>query len=432
MYLPQRVAPRPAAYFSALIICLISLLSVGQAGAQTSSTPGTLQCSPTSLSFGNVTVGQSKSLTATLTNTGNEKVTINSMSAGKGFTLSGLSMPYKLYRGLSVSITVTFAPTTSGQVSQDASIVSDAANGTVILHLSGTGAAQKGSLTANPTSQSFGNVQVNSSKTLSQTLTNSSSSSITISTAAITGTGFTMTGLSVPLTLTANHSVTFSVVFSPKTSGSASGSISITSNGSVTKLTIPLTGTGTAAGTLTVSPTSLSFGNVTVGTSKSLTGTLTAAGSSVTVSSVSVSSSEFVVSGLTFPFTLTSGQSSYFTVKFSPQTSGAASGTASFVSNASNSPTVQSLSGTGTGTTQHNVSLTWDPSTSTVNGYNVYRGGTSGGPYTKINTALDATVSYVDSTVQSGKTYYYVTTAVDAAGKESGYSNQVQAVIPFP
>jgi fibronectin type 3 domain-containing protein len=41
-------------------------------------------------------------------------------------------------------------------------------------------------------------------------------------------------------------------------------------------------------------------------------------------------------------------------------------------------------------------------------------------------------LNYSDSTVQSGKTYYYVTTAVDSSGAESSYSSQVQAVIPFP
>jgi hypothetical protein len=34
--------------------------------------------------------------------------------------------------------------------------------------------------------------------------------------------------------------------------------------------------------------------------------------------------------------------------------------------------------------------------------------------------------------VQSGTTYYYVTTAVDTSGEESSYSNMTTAVIPFP
>ena len=65
-------------------------------------------------------------------------------------------------------------------------------------------------------------------------------------------------------------------------------------------------------------------------------------------------------------------------------------------------------------------------------GYNVYRGGVSGSPYSKINSALEASAAYTDNSVAAGKTYYYVTTAVDGSGNESGYSNQAQAVIPTP
>jgi fibronectin type 3 domain-containing protein len=46
------------------------------------------------------------------------------------------------------------------------------------------------------------------------------------------------------------------------------------------------------------------------------------------------------------------------------------------------------------------------------------------------SSSLVASLSYTDSTVQSGATYYYVTTAVDAAGNESIFSNEVKAVIP--
>jgi Fibronectin type 3 domain-containing protein len=89
------------------------------------------------------------------------------------------------------------------------------------------------------------------------------------------------------------------------------------------------------------------------------------------------------------------------------------------------------MSGTGTAATQHSVDLSWNTSTGAV-GYNVYRGTVSGGPYSKINSALNATAVFVDNTVVSGQTYYYVATAVDGSSNESGYSNQVQAVIPNP
>jgi len=65
-------------------------------------------------------------------------------------------------------------------------------------------------------------------------------------------------------------------------------------------------------------------------------------------------------------------------------------------------------------------------------GYNVYRGGVSGGAYSQINSALETTAAYTDTTVVAGQTYYYVTTAVDGSGVESAYSNASESVIPTP
>jgi hypothetical protein len=47
-------------------------------------------------------------------------------------------------------------------------------------------------------------------------------------------------------------------------------------------------------------------------------------------------------------------------------------------------------------------------------------------------TSLDSTTGYTDASVQSGQTYYYVTTAVDSSSVESGYSNEVTGVVPTP
>ena len=188
-------------------------------------------------------------------------------------------------------------------------------------------------------------------------------------------------------------------------------------------------GNGTVAGQLAVSPTGLSFGNVVVGSSSSLNGSLSASSASVTITSASLNNGEFVLSGISLPATLAAGQPTAFTVTFTPQASGASSASLTFPSNASNSPAVQTMTGTGTAATQHTVDLTWNASTSAV-GYNIYRSTVSGGPYTMINTSLDSTTAYTDSTVVSGQTYYYVATAVNASSEESGYSNQATAVIP--
>jgi SdrD B-like domain len=78
----------------------------------------------------------------------------------------------------------------------------------------------------------------------------------------------------------------------------------------------------------------------------------------------------------------------------------------------------------------HSVALSWNASTSAVIGYNVYRSTLSGTGYTRMNSAFLAVLAYTDTTVQSGTTYYYVTTAVDSSGTESAYSNEAKAIIP--
>jgi hypothetical protein len=194
-----------------------------------------------------------------------------------------------------------------------------------------------------------------------------------------------------------------------------------------------MTGSGTAPGQLSVSPTTLSFGNVTVGVGVPLPGSLTATGASVTVSSGSSNSSEFVLSGITLPKTIAAGQSATFTVTFTPNASGATSTSLTFLSNASNSPTVETLTGTGQAPQPHSVDLSWTASQSSgVVGYNLYRGTVSGGPYSKVNSTPNADTTYTDTTVTAGQTYFYVAKGVDTNNVESGPSNQVQATIPSP
>lgn len=187
-------------------------------------------------------------------------------------------------------------------------------------------------------------------------------------------------------------------------------------------------------GTLAVSPSTLNFGSVAVGSSASLTGTLSATTANVTVSSAAWNGSGYAVSGITFPVTVTVGQSTNYTVTFTPAATGSSPGNITFTSNATDASLQETFSGTGTSTippSQHTVALNWDPSTSTVVGYNLYRGTTSGGPYTtRLNSSLLSSTAFTDSNVQSGTTYYYVSTAVDSNNVESGYSNEASAAIP--
>jgi hypothetical protein len=183
-------------------------------------------------------------------------------------------------------------------------------------------------------------------------------------------------------------------------------------------------------GQLAVAPTTMSFGNLAVGSKSAQKGTLTAGTTDITVSSAAWNGQGYALSGITFPVTVPAGQSVPFSVTFDPQAPGSAPGTVAFVSDATNSPTTETLTGSGTQQQSgHSVALSWNPSSSQVVGYNVYRRA-SGGPYAKINPSVSATTSYTDTSVQSGTTYDYVTTAIDLSNVESPYSNQATATIP--
>ena len=402
------------------------------AGSQTA---GVITPSPSSLNFGSVQVGSNQALPQTLTNSGGSPVTVTQVNpTGTGFSVSGLSLPLILAAGQSQSFNVIFAPASTGSSTGNLAIISDASNSPVNVALSGTGLAA-GALTPNPSSLSFGNVQVGNNQQLSETITNTGGVNVSISQATITGTGFSMTAWA-PLVLTPGQHYTFPVTFTPPSPANDSGNVSIISNASNPNLSVPLSGTGTPVpqGQLAVTPTTLNFGNVAVGTNAQLQGTLTASVASVTVTSDTLNGSAFALSGLSsYPIVIPAGQHVQFTVTFTPPGTGVASGSLSFFSNASNSPTVESLTGTGTPPPQHSVNLSWTASTSqSIIGYNIYRGVKSGGPYSKINSVLNASTLYTDTTVADGLTYYYVTTAVNSSNTESAYSNQTTAVIPPP
>jgi Abnormal spindle-like microcephaly-assoc'd, ASPM-SPD-2-Hydin len=304
-----------------------------------------------------------------------------------------------------------------------------------------TTTSKSATLSLNESSIDFGSVQDGSSKSSSLTLTNSSASggpSVTFSQVSATGTGFSATTASLPIVLAAGESSTISIVFSPRTPGAVNGALSITVDGATDPASVPLTGTGLGPSQLGASPSALSFGSVAVGSSLNKTGTLTAGSSDVVVASAAWSGQGYSVSGLSFPVTILAGKSLPYTVTFAPEAAGASQGSVSFISNAANSPTTESFSGTGSQTQSTNptvqptVQLSWNPSTSSIIGYNTYRSSQSGGPYTKLDSSPGAAPSYTDSTVQAGQTYYYVVTSVDSDSVESAYSNQATAVVPNP
>ena len=402
----------------------------------TTTTAGQLSITPGSVSFGNVNVGSTGTQPITLSTTG-ASVTVSADTASNAqFALQGVSLPFTISAGQSVSYNVAFKPTASGAVSGSLSITSNATNAPSLnVSLSGTGTTTTtaGQLSITPGSVSFGNVNVGSTGTQPITLS-ASGASVMVSADASNNSQFVLQGATLPFTISAGKSLSYNVAFKPTASGTVSGSLSITSNATnASTLSVPLSGTGTTtttAGQLSITPSSVSFGNVNVGSTGTQAISMSATGASVTVSADASNNSQFVLQGATLPFTIPAGQSVSYNVAFKPTASATVSGSLSFTSNAASSPTVESLTGIGTAAAQYSVSLSWNPSSDVV-GYNVYRSTSSTGTYTKVNSTVDANTTYTDSTVAAGQIYYYEATSVNSAGEESARSTPpVEASIP--
>lgn len=90
--------------------------------------------------------------------------------------------------------------------------------------------------------------------------------------------------------------------------------------------------------------------------------------------------------------------------------------------------------GTPSGTA-HSVTLSWTaPSpvggSGTVSGYNVYRSPASAATYAKLNTSVNAGLTYADTSVSAGTSYSYCVTTVDTLGEESVCSAPATANVP--
>src|SRR5271156_594779 len=332
--------------WKALVVVLALATMVGCQGLSTSksnvqSTQNPLwvplTAGPASVSFGNVQVGTSQAESDTLSNTGATNLTISQAAVtGPGFSTTGLSLPLTLIPGQSTPFSVVFAPQSAGGASGTLVLTNNGSSSTLSVALSAT-AVGAGNVSATPTSFSFGNLQVGTNQTQTETLKNTGGDSVTISQATVNGAGFSYNGLSLPLTLAANQSTTFGVVFAPTVAGASSGSVSLTVNGSSTSLDIALSGTGVAPATLTATPASLTYTNITVGQSQAQTETVkNVGGENATISQATVAGTGFSISGISAPLTLTPGQSASFTVTFAPKSAGSFPGSVTIDSNASN------------------------------------------------------------------------------------------------
>ena len=328
-----------------------------------------LTVSAASLSFGSLAVNTSTTQALTLTSSGTSPVTVNSAAiTGAGFVLVGANLPVTLNPTQSTTLQVQFDPTSPGAANGQITINSNSASGSAtVVALSGTGttsAAPQTSpqLTVSAPRLSFGNVTVNAATTQSLTLTSTGTAPVTVNSAAITGSGFTVVGGNLPVTLSPAQSTTLQVQFNPGATGTASGQLTIVSNslsGSTAQVALNGTGVTATSPQLTVSAGNLGFGDVTVKTATTQSLTLTSTGTSpVTVNSASITGTGYTLVGGTLPVTLDPTQVSNCRCSSSPQQMRAAAGQITINSNSSSgSPGVVTLSGTGTAATSPQLAV---------------------------------------------------------------------------
>jgi hypothetical protein len=391
-----------------------------------------------SLSFGSVTVGTNLTLGVTLTNIGFRPETVSQATVtGAGFSISGLVLPLTLDARDNATFNVEFAPAVGGSVTGTLSIITNAWwNPTISISLSGTGVAQS---TANlsPPSMTFASQALGTtSSAQAATLTNSGGTTLNITSIALTGANasdFAQTN-TCGSSVAGGANCTISVTFTPSVTGTEAASLSVSDDASSSPQTVSLSGTGTAT-VVSLSATSLGFGNQSVGTTSTaqtltLSNTGNAALSITSLALTGANASDFAQTN-TCGSSLAAGANCTIVVMFTPSVAGTEAASLSIADNSSGSPQTVSLSGAGT----HDVILSWTASTTPgVVGYDVYRGTTSGGPYpTELNSSPINGTTYTDETVQAGQTYYYVVTAVASDDvTQSADSNQASAPVPSP
>lgn len=213
---------------------------------------GQLLLNPASMAFGSVTLGTTQSQSVTITNTGGASVTVsNAAASGTGFQLSGITTPLTLNASQSATFTVAFAPQAAGAASGSVTITSDASNPTLTMSLTGTGTTAVGQLAVTPATLNLGSVVVGTSASASGRLT-ASGANVTITGASTNNSVFTISGLSLPIIVPAGQSASFTITFSPLTTGSANATVTLASNAQPSTTIESLTGSGTPAPTHSV------------------------------------------------------------------------------------------------------------------------------------------------------------------------------------
>lgn len=270
--------------------------------------------------------------TVTVTNTGGAALAGLSMqitgSAAGSFSISTSSCGATLAAGASCVVAVAFTPATTGGSAATLNI-SSSSPGVVAVNVGLGGTSQTASgLNVGPAMLSFGAVLPGgTSAAQTVTITNSSTFVASALTVAVSQ-GFSWTQYTCTGSLAPAASCTVGVSFTPRLSGAATGTLTVSSASIATAATVTLGGVGAVGASIQVVPASINFLTTGVGqTSAPTTLTLTNEGTAASVNGLTLTAPVgFALVNNTCAATLTAGASCTVGVEFAPQSTGAASG----------------------------------------------------------------------------------------------------------
>jgi hypothetical protein len=334
--------------------------SIPLSGTATQPSSTTVAFSPTSLTFPSTAVGAtSAAQVVTLKNTGTTAVTINSYTfAGtyaSSYVLTARTCGTSLAVGASCTLSVAFKPATSGTLTATLNATDNATGSPQTVALSGTGASgTTPTLTVSPTSIAFpATITGTTSDAQIVTLTNTGSTTVTISSIALGGTNPTsfLELSNCGTTLASKATCSLYVAFKPTAAGALSATISITDTATGSPQKVTLTGTGTTAPSVKLSATSIAFPTTKSGTTSAAQAiTLTNTGSAtLTLTSIALTGTnptDFEALD-TCGATLAASASCTVYLAFKPAAVGSFSASLTVTDNGAASPQSVKLTGTG-------------------------------------------------------------------------------------
>ena len=333
----------------------------------------TVSLSPTSLTFASTTEGATTAAqVVTIKNTGTGAVTLSSETITgtnpTSFLKSATTCGTSLAAGASCTVSVEFKPLAAGALKATLSVADNATGTPQSVALAGTGVAPTLTVSLSPTALNFAST-TEGATTAAQVVTikNTGTGAVTLSSETITGTNptsFLKSATTCGTSLAVGASCTVSVEFKPLAAGALKATLSVADNATGTPQSVALAGTGVAP-TLTVSlsPTALTFASTTEGATTAAqvvtiknTGTGVVTLSSETITGTNPTS--FLKSATTCGTSLAAGASCTVSVEFKPLAAGALKATLSVADNATGTPQLVTLAGTGVAATTPTVTLT--------------------------------------------------------------------------